>query len=810
MAQQDLDRLLEQEVYPALFDRLDVAFPEFGWTRSGGAWKATIWPAWFPDPANEQRPDRLMVYPDRPWWVKVHGHAGVRFLTLANGGRSPEGAEFVDAVRDLCRRAGVAFPERGVTDEEARTLRAKEARRSALDVVLTFTHETLWSPTGASARDYLHGRGFTDENLRALGFGFYESANVIRDRLRRDHPDLVQAAEDAALLWQKLEGYVVIPWADAQGHPLTLYGRWAGKKVPTDGRPKTLALPGEGTKASPLYFDRARQAGHRDLVAVEGVFDAALLHARGESRVVAYVGAQFSGSQLETLTRYKVRSVIVQPDPDSGGDRGALSCVAGLVGRGIRAYVAPRLPDGLDPDEFLTREGLEAWKAHVSGAVSGPIYHARTLFQGVGPGSPDPVRQKAVEEVLTYVAGLRHETAALDKGDILVELSEQTGYAEADLSRMAEKRLLERAAEDEKQKLDRTLRDALAARERGEAPQDVIRQFQTALRQVEAGGTSPPPTFNVDRLVRVSQETRSGRLSGWDTLDKPEREGGLGLRFYPGELALLAARTGHGKTSVLTGLVHHWLRDTLGDELVVFYSLEEPEVRIFHRLVSLLTDESESRWSANEVRDYLQSPNSRAEWPLRSTLEAALNTLRTVEDRLLVVYGSGWSVAALDAHARRVASERSVAAVVCDYLQRLPGDGSFDRRDLEVSAVARRLKALAVDLNVPVVVGAQINREALRNNTIPQGSYSNEGVQKAIRSRRPRLEHLREGGSEQEADLVLGLLNYRADYEEDEDTKGTVPDVTDFEIGVLKNRYGAPGRWARLQFAGRYHVLRDA
>jgi hypothetical protein len=57
-----------------------------------------------------------------------------------------------------------------------------------------------------------------------------------------------------------MTGYAVFPWADASGQPMTHYGRWPAKTVPDDeADKKTLALPGEGTKASPLYFDRARR-----------------------------------------------------------------------------------------------------------------------------------------------------------------------------------------------------------------------------------------------------------------------------------------------------------------------------------------------------------------------------------------------------------------------------------------------------------------------------------------------------------------------------------------------------------------------
>jgi replicative DNA helicase len=77
-----------------------------------------------------------------------------------------------------------------------------------------------------------------------------------------------------------------------------------------------------------------------------------------------------------------------------------------------------------------------------------------------------------------------------------------------------------------------------------------------------------------------------------------------------------------------------------------------------------------------------------------------------------------------------------------------------------------------------------------------------------IKRARPELHHLREGGSEQEADLVLGLLNYRADLPKE--TGGLEPpDVSLFEVGVLKSRYGETGAWSSLAFVARGQFIRN-
>ena len=224
----------------------------------------------------------------------------------------------------MAAKAGVNLPGKKLDPKELRALRIHEERRRCLDVAAEMGQVLLWDTLdGDPAMDYLIDRGFSDDVIGDLGMGLYRSVEEFEAALKGVGCDL-DVAKKAGLTWSMLEGYILVPWMDAAGAPLTIYGRWP-EKVPPEGRPKTIALPGKGTKGSPLYFDRARQAGHSDLVAVEGVFDAALLQARGETRIIAYVAAQFSRGQVATLSKYRINSVTIVPDPDGGGDRGAVA-----------------------------------------------------------------------------------------------------------------------------------------------------------------------------------------------------------------------------------------------------------------------------------------------------------------------------------------------------------------------------------------------------------------------------------------------------------------------------------------------------
>jgi replicative DNA helicase len=797
------------EVLAALFERLDTAFPEFGWQRDSRGWVATD--RQYTKQMLGARTDRVICH--QPVGFYVHGGSHQTWMAYVNGGESPRGAAFFEAVRRL---AGLAAIDPSVLDREpspealARN-EERARRRGVLQAARDLACENLRSPRGEAARAYLRKRrGLSDAEIRDLGLGLYPTVAEIRKALEAEGEDIA-AAEAAGLLWGGIEGYIVIPWADADGRPLTFYGRWPGE--PPEGRPKTMALPGEGTKGSPLYFDLARKAGHREIVAVEGVFDAALLQVRGDRRVVAYAGAQFSAGQVTTLARHKVRSVVLVPDPDGGGDQGAARSSEALARAGIPSYVAPRLPDGQDPDEFLLRVGIEEWRAHVARAAPGAVFRGTLLLEGITPASEDQARRRAVERVLDLRESLSGPSIGLDGADLLRLLEARTGYPPDALAEQAEARAASRRREEEDRATRKALREAQASLDKGKGGAEVADRLSADLAAIRVRPDDLPPTFSVDRLERESASTPEGKSLGWRAVDD------LGAELHPGELAILAGRTGHGKTTVMVNVFANLLRDAEdrgADEVFVFYSAEESEVRIYHRLLALVaTADVRGPWTVNEVRDFLQGREMRT-YPSPSTLEQAREILRAWEGRIVVVHRPGWTVDEIEADARRRARDRPVGAVLVDYLQRIyaPKDlGKGRRRDEEVSLVARHLKVLAGDLATPVVTGAQINRKAVeeaggRSGRV-EGSYGDPKVTEALKKRRPQLHHLREGGSEQEADLVLGLMNYAADFAEDAE-QDSVPPATRLEVGTLKNRYGSPGRWAPLVLEGRYGRIRDA
>lgn len=312
------------------------------------------------------------------------------------------------------------------------------------------------------------------------------------------------------------------------------------------------------------------------------------------------------------------------------------------------------------------------------------------------------------------------------------------------------------------------------------------------------------------RLELGREPEPPGKSLGWDSADARE------LYIYPNELTLIAGRPGHGKTTLILNLLLNWCAEYQGERFV-FYSYEINPKGLIWTLYSILTGRLNkvAGFSYYEARDYLtKGEKAKDKWPdelaLFGKAEEYLHEYTTERKQLYCEYCPAWPVDRLEEHARKLAEKGPLGAVFVDYVQKVqaPSGTKYERNDLRLTAIVERLQYLSKELRCPVVVAAQLNRDTVKDTKIPAKPFEDQAVQKAIRARRPQLHHLRDsGGLEQEADLVLGLLNYRADYKENPDDNAVRDDDSNLsgplELIALKRRHGQPGIVFPLTLYGR-------
>ena len=186
---------------------------------------------------------------------------------------------------------------------------------------------------------------------------------------------------------------------------------------------------------------------------------------------------------------------------------------------------------------------------------------------------------------------------------------------------------------------------------------------------------------------------------------------------------------------------------------------------------------SHARVDAHKVRTGFLS---QSDWPKLVSAAGKLS-----ETRIFIDDTPGISVLELRAKARRLKSQHDIELIVVDYLQLMQGPSGSENRQQEISEISRSLKALARELDVPLIAVSQLSR------AVEQRS-----------DRRPQLSDLRESGAiEQDADLVVRLLREEY-YTPTEENKGIA------EVIVAKQRNGPVGSF-KLAFINEYTRFED-
>jgi replicative DNA helicase len=266
-------------------------------------------------------------------------------------------------------------------------------------------------------------------------------------------------------------------------------------------------------------------------------------------------------------------------------------------------------------------------------------------------------------------------------------------------------------------------------------------------------------------IASNKKEGITGVPSGFTALDRTT------AGWQRSDLIIIAARPGMGKTAFVLSVARN-AAVKFGNP-VAFFSLEMSSLQLVNRLISAETGIESDKIRKGNLKNY--------EWEqLNSKIKPLLDAPLFIDDTPAL------SVFELRAKCRRLVAEKKVSMIIIDYLQLMvaTGDSKVGNREQEISTISRSLKAIAKELNVPIIALSQLSR----------------AVETRGSSKRPQLSDLRESGAiEQDADMVLFI--YRPEYydmDQDENgnsTKGIA------EISVAKNRNGATTT-VNLKFIG--------
>ena len=276
--------------------------------------------------------------------------------------------------------------------------------------------------------------------------------------------------------------------------------------------------------------------------------------------------------------------------------------------------------------------------------------------------------------------------------------------------------------------------------------------------------------FNILKNLHDQKEHVTGVPTGYVDLDHKT------AGFQPGNLVIIAARPSMGKTTLALNIAQYASAESKKKVPSVIFSLEMGKEELVMRFLASIARVDFGRMRTGHFHD--------SDWPRLTRAAGILH-----DAKIFIDDSPSISVLELRSKARRLKSEHDIGLVIVDYLQLMRGGANPESRQQEISEISRALKALAKELNVPVVALSQLNRELEKRA-----------------DKRPMMSDLRESGAiEQDADVIMFVYR-EAVYCED----CRKPDVTcskgherNAEIIIGKQRNGALGT-IELTFIGEH------
>jgi DNA primase len=313
---------------------------------------------WGVCPFHQEKTPSFSVSQDKQMFYCFGCHAGGDIFSYV---MKKESFDFKETVNYLAQKAGIQVrtADRRETDRRRQVIEVNKA-------AVQFYRQVLGEPRGREARSYINQRGIENDIVQTFALGYApDSWNALGDYLKRkgfSHEDIVLAGvvkhnEDKNSYYDLLRNRLIFPIYNQYGEVIGFGGR-----VMDDSLPKYLNSPethifSKRKNLYGLYFAKDHIRADNEAILVEGYMDCLKLHQAGVQNAVSSLGTAFTAEQARLLHRY-TEKVVVLFDGDEAGQRETLRAIDILNQEKLKIDIIT-LPDGKDPDEYLTLFGKE-------------------------------------------------------------------------------------------------------------------------------------------------------------------------------------------------------------------------------------------------------------------------------------------------------------------------------------------------------------------------------------------------------------------------------------------------------------------
>jgi replicative DNA helicase len=684
-----------------------------------------------------------------------------------------------ETLQALAKLSGYTLPST-LSSDALEALKRSQVQQTRLETAQGLLTTYLSSDNAKNEREYLHNRGYTDDDIQTMGLGVIPVKSALDAMLADAFVNNVNIV-NTKISELSVTGYgsthtLSIPLRNKRGQ---LIG-WSVRSI-SGAEPKYKYSQGIETGSELHNLDQAR--GLKNLVIVEAPIDALIATARGLLGVVACYRDKPTTKQLDDIKAQGVTTVTLALDNDEAGQKGTQETLYALAERGIRGYVLTYPKGSKDLDELIKNKGAETAQGLIDNPEAGYSYlikclhslhckhekitdiESRNLLDALidlDAKLADDLASKAITEHITETLGLAPELIkdALEKNRASKAQAErETGFKK--LSLQAE-RLLKESKYDDLEELYNEQLPSLRAKN----PKTILEPYTS------------------EHFIADIQQRREGYSTGWSGLDE--------YTLIPSEaLTIVAGRPSHGKTTVMLNMLYN-LVTARPDESFYFFSYEETRSQLALKLMTIISGVQLDQYkNTQRIEKYYKTGRldaSYAKGLSEAQAKAKLDEAKNTYDDL-IKSGRLWIIdeplQVTDLCGTIDSLKGKAGAIFIDYIQKIKSKYNVQSRQVEIQKISGDLLDTAKRTGVAIILGAQLNRLA------------EKGEAKHI-----SLDQLRESGDiEQDANLVLGLYNHaRADYDVNPDSDRSSDPSTTIDVKVLKNRSGATNVYTSLTF----------
>jgi len=775
---------INNELYPSLFDRIDEVFPEHDFKQFSGGWRSKTYLDGSP---HKTRNDKTNISKRAPGRIGEWGYKNVSIIDYI---MERDSLDFMATVKKLATIAGLQVPLTPL--DQTQYKRYQEKATALEDANSYFIYCLEKGGHGAQeVKTYLLSRGYTEEEIKNMELGYIPSQDKLFKYLQeKGHSESI------------IKEVLGLNTDIGKTHKLTIPYRAGGSLKGFKFRSISEGAKHKYINSSGLdklggFFNLSSLKGDKELVIVEGELDSLHATVKGLENIVAAGGDSFNKSQVEDAIKRGAKKFTICFDREPGKEEttigNTLRAIDTILGAGgSKVYVA--LLDDLgggktDPDRLLKERGVIALKEAITSALPYWGYWLQLRInkaleseteEGLSPKERDTLLEGVVskwEQIVDPLDKDQYKKAFID-----LDVIQGLGITEEALDATLEKITATRSKERQSKEFSSLIREATELGKSGKM-EEALNLLRKKAREVQL---HDKVTGFRELLCPTTEREVIDRLQNKpDSISTGLKIGDQEIILPSGALTVLAGPTSHGKTTFLINLALNVCDNYPGKQAYLFSYEEDGDTMLINTL-STYMDLSLGRYGTKWIlKRYFHTGSE--EYVTQNKEEFLTKKSKffkeLVETGRLNIKYVNYDMELLADAIRYLHKYANPGVIFIDYIQLLnianKGKNVYSRQE-ELKEICGILKDLSIETGLPIVLGAQFNRDVKSHTHIHLNKIGEAGDIERIANLIIGFwnNDFEPSGTEKELDLIVkkGI-----------DEEGTI------YAKVLKNRGGKVG-----------------